>query len=206
MHILYEARNNQKIENSRRRQKTIIFTRWIIGPVCMLILLGIGILPNCLRAQSANAVTAVEVKHNQPLENKQVEGLANTPSIWPVSGALTSGFGWRNSPWEDGSEFHPGIDIAVNMGTPVVATADGKVIKSGWSGGYGNIVEIDHGNGIETIYGHNSQIAVSVGQNVKKGQIISYSGSTGNSTGPHVHYEVRINGTAVDPFKFLILY
>lgn len=131
--------------------------------------------------------------------------LAATPSIWPTSGDVTSPFGWRNSPWGAGRDFHPGIDIANNMGTPIFATADGKVVQSGWSGGYGNLVQIDHGNGISTLYGHNSQIIVSVGQLVKKGEIISYMGSTGNSTGPHVHYEIRVNGSAVNPESFLVL-
>jgi len=132
--------------------------------------------------------------------------LATTPSIWPVAGAVTSGFGMRTFPLGGGDEFHAGVDIAVDTGTPVVATADGQVIKSGMAGGYGNMVEIAHGNNLATVYGHNSRLAVSVGQNVKKGQVISYSGSTGESTGPHVHYEVRENGTAIDPWKYLVSY
>lgn len=131
--------------------------------------------------------------------------LAATPSMWPAVGDVTSPFGLRKSPWGAGSDFHPGMDIANNAGTPIFATADGVVVKAGWSGGYGNLVQIDHGNGIVTLYGHNSLISVSVGQTVKKGQLISYMGSTGNSTGPHVHYEVRVNGTAVNPESFLIL-
>ena len=132
--------------------------------------------------------------------------MAATPSIWPTSGDVTSRFGSRNSPWGDGgSDWHPGIDIANNMGTPIFATADGEVVGSGWSDGYGNLVQINHGNGLSTFYGHNSQIIVRVGQVVKKGQVISYMGSTGNSTGPHVHYEVRINGTVVNPESFLVL-
>ncbi|MBP2644386.1 MAG: Peptidase [Firmicutes bacterium] len=107
---------------------------------------------------------------------------------------------------EDGGELHPGIDIAYDAGLPVVATADGKVVKSGWGGGYGNMVQIDHGNGIETIYGHNSQLLVSAGQEVRKGQVISYAGSTGKSTGPHVHYEVREKGVAVNPFKYMVMF
>jgi len=137
--------------------------------------------------------------------------LAATPSIWPVGGDITSRFGWRSSPWGSGiggdndSDYHPGIDIANNVGTAVFATADGEVVKGEWTGGYGNLVQIDHGNGIATLYGHNSQIIVHVGQVVKKGQVIAYMGSTGNSTGPHCHYEVRVNGTAVNPESFLVL-
>ena len=137
----------------------------------------------------------------QELLAKQAR-LAATPSIWPANGQVTSPFGRRGMGGY--GEFHPGIDIAAAMGTPVVATADGIVVQSQWDdGGYGKLVEIDHGNGIHTLYGHNSKIVVANGQEVKKGQLIAYSGSTGYSTGPHVHYEVRVNGTVVDPIRFL---
>lgn len=129
--------------------------------------------------------------------------LAARPSIWPTTGEVTSRFGSRNSPGGIGSNFHPGIDIANQIGTPIVATADGTVVESGWSSGYGKTVEIDHGNQITTLYGHNSQVVVKTGDNVKKGQLIAYVGNTGYSTGPHLHYEVRINGTAVNPASFL---
>jgi murein DD-endopeptidase MepM/ murein hydrolase activator NlpD len=129
---------------------------------------------------------------------------AATPSIWPAQGQVTSRFGYRSSPWGEGSDFHPGIDIANDYGTPIVAAAAGKVVFSGWdSGGYGEMVQIDHGNGIVSIYGHASRTVARVGQNVQKGSLIAYMGSTGMSTGTHVHYEVRINGTAVDPSQFL---
>ena len=131
--------------------------------------------------------------------------LAATPSIWPTGGDVTSRFGSRNSPWGEGNDWHPGIDIANNMGTPIFATADGEVVVSGWSDGYGNLVQINHGNGLSTLYGHNSQLIVHVGDIVKKGQVISYMGSTGNSTGPHVHYEVKVDGTVVNPESFLVL-
>jgi murein DD-endopeptidase MepM/ murein hydrolase activator NlpD len=98
---------------------------------------------------------------------------------------------------------HEGIDIAVPSGTPVVASASGTVITAGWLGGYGNLVVIDHGNGLATAYGHNSSLAVGGGQQVAQGQVIAYSGSTGHSTGPHVHFEVRVNGTPVDPLGYL---
>lgn len=131
------------------------------------------------------------------------ERIACTPSIWPTSGEVTSRFGWRSSPWGWGSDYHPGIDIANDSGTPIVAAADGYVIYSGWGSGYGYMVEIDHGNGLTTVYGHCSRLVVNVGQRVKKGEVISFMGSTGISTGPHLHYEVRANGTAVDPSSFL---
>ncbi|MGL5513487.1 MAG: M23 family metallopeptidase, partial [Sporomusa sp.] len=116
---------------------------------------------------------------------------------------VTSRFGWRSSPWGRGSDWHPGIDIANDTDTPIVAAAAGIVTNSGWSGGYGKMIEIDHGNGIVTIYGHNSKLLVESGKLVKKGQPIAYMGNTGLSTGSHLHYEVRVNGTAVNPASFL---
>jgi len=130
--------------------------------------------------------------------------LAVTPSIWPANGEVTSRFGSRDNPWGGGGgDWHPGIDIAGDYGAPIVATAEGKVVHSSWYGGYGNLVEIDHGNGIQTLYGHCSKTVAQVGQTVKKGEVIAYMGSTGNSTGTHVHYEIRVNGTAVNPTSFL---
>jgi len=117
--------------------------------------------------------------------------------IWPVSGPVTSGYGWR---W---GRLHEGIDIAVPTGTPVSAAASGRVIYAGWMGGYGNLVVIDHGAGLATAYGHNSSIAAGSGSSVSQGQTIAYAGSTGHSTGPHVHFEVRVNGSAVDPLGYL---
>lgn len=123
-----------------------------------------------------------------------------TPSLWPARGDVSSPYGLR---W-GGSDFHPGIDIANDMGTPIVATADGTVTTAGWNaGGYGNMVDIDHGNGIMTRYGHAMQVVVVPGQHVRRGQVIAYMGSTGFSTGPHVHYEVRVNGTPVNPVGYL---
>ena len=125
---------------------------------------------------------------------------SHIPSIWPTTGVVTSPYGLR---W-GGTDFHPGIDIANDMGTPIVATADGVVEYAGWnSGGYGNMVDINHGNGILTRYGHASQVVVSVGQQVKRGQLIAYMGSTGFSTGPHVHYEVHVSGQRVNPISYL---
>jgi murein DD-endopeptidase MepM/ murein hydrolase activator NlpD len=124
-------------------------------------------------------------------------GVSASGLIWPVHGPVTSGFGWR---W---GRMHEGIDIAVPSGTPVAAAASGTVITAGWLGGYGNLVVIDHGNGLATAYGHNSSVTVGAGQSVAQGQVIAYSGSTGHSTGPHVHFEVRVNGSAVDPLGYL---
>ena len=125
---------------------------------------------------------------------------AYMPSLWPASGEVSSPYGLR---W-GGSDFHPGIDIANDYGVPIIAAASGTVTAAGWnSGGYGNMVDIDHGNGIWTRYGHAEAVAVSVGDTVRKGQIIAYMGSTGFSTGPHVHYEVHVNGELVNPILYL---
>ena len=128
---------------------------------------------------------------------------SNYPSIWPVNGTITSNFGYRGNPIGGGTGYHEGLDIAVDYGTPVRATASGKVTMAGWVDGYGNLVEINHGGGFVTRYGHNSMLLVVVGQEVKTGDIIALAGSTGRSTGPHCHYEVRVNGTPTDPLLFL---
>ena len=123
-----------------------------------------------------------------------------TPTGWPTDGFISSGYGLR---W-NGAEFHQGIDIAAEMGTPIVATADGVVTIAGRNaGGYGNMVDIDHGSGVSTRYGHASAVVVTAGQRVRRGQIIAYVGSTGHSTGPHLHYEVRLSGQPVNPTSYL---
>lgn len=121
------------------------------------------------------------------------------PYTLPAEGPITSGFGWRPSPYDPSkSEFHAGIDISVPSGTSVVSTICGKVTQAGWSDLYGNVVAVSNGN-VTTLYGHNSQLLVAEGQEVAQGQIVALSGSTGRSTGPHVHYGVSINGSWVDP-------
>lgn len=129
---------------------------------------------------------------------------ASVPSIWPVMGTLRSGVGMRNNPFGgSGTEYHKGQDIAAPMGTPVIATADGNIAIAGWQRGYGWVVYIDHGNGITTRYGHLSRIDVAVGQPIRRGEQLGLVGSTGRSTGPHLHYEVRINGQPVSPLLYL---
>lgn len=123
--------------------------------------------------------------------------------IWPTTSTyITSPFGFRIHPVTGVYTGHTGVDIGVGMGSPVYAAADGRVIVAGWYGGYGYAVVIDHGSGISTLYGHNSSVSVSVGQNVSQGQVVASSGSTGISTGPHLHFEVRINGSYVDPMSY----
>ena len=122
---------------------------------------------------------------------------------WPVTGRITSRFGSRSSPGGIGSTNHKGIDIAAPKGTPVYAADGGTVTYAGWMSGYGYLVRINHGNGYETYYGHNSSLTVSVGQHVYKGQQIARVGSTGNSTGNHCHFEIRVNGVAKNPLNDL---
>lgn len=122
------------------------------------------------------------------------------PSQLPLNAAaLTSGFGHRRHPLLGGMRVHSGIDLAAPVGTPVFATSDGTVNTAGWGGGYGLLVALDHAGAMQTRYGHLSQIAVAPGQQVRKGEIVGFVGSTGMSTGPHLHYEVRVNGRAVNP-------
>lgn len=130
--------------------------------------------------------------------------LASIPSGVPVNGYITDGFGIRSNPFSgEGREVHDGLDIAVDFGTPVSTTADGLVIWAGPQGGYGNLVIVYHSNGITTRYGHLSKITVEQGQRVRRGDQIGHAGSTGRSTGPHVHYEVRENDQSVDPMRYI---
>lgn len=123
--------------------------------------------------------------------------------IYPLQGPITSEFGWRTHPIFGGSKFHSGIDIGGDYGMEIRAARGGVVNHAGWIDGYGNTVMIEHGGGLVTLYGHNQSLAVSVGETVKQGQVIAYCGSTGNSTGPHCHFEVRLNGEAVSPYDYL---
>ncbi len=130
--------------------------------------------------------------------------MAHTPSIWPVKGFISSGFGDRQDPLDGEPELHPGIDIAAPYGSPVEAPAEGLVISAGWQNGYGNCIEVSHGNGLVSVYGHLSKILVKPGQTVKRWQKIGLVGSTGHSTGPHLHYEIRRNDRPINPKPFLL--
>jgi murein DD-endopeptidase MepM/ murein hydrolase activator NlpD len=127
-----------------------------------------------------------------------------TPKDWPTVGRVTSNFGRRRDPFEQArGDHHHGLDIANALGTPIKATADGVVKIASWQGGYGRLVVIDHGHGYRTYYGHNSQLLVKAGEKVKRGQVISYMGTSGHSTGYHLHYEVWKDGKVVNPMKFV---
>ncbi len=127
----------------------------------------------------------------------------SAPNLWPVEGQVTASFGERIDPFNGEGAFHSGVDIGSSYGAPVIAPADGVVVFSDQLGGYGRAIKIDHGHGISTRYGHLSGFAVTAGQAVHRGDVIGFIGSSGRSTGPHLHYEVRINDTPVNPYKYL---
>lgn len=129
--------------------------------------------------------------------------MAEAPNLWPVEGMVTGSFGERIDPFNGEGAFHSGIDISSSYGHPVIAPADGVVTMAGEVGGYGRLIQIDHHHGISTRFGHLSAFAVIPGQHVQRGDVIGYVGLTGRSTGPHLHYEVRINNTPVNPYKYL---
>ena len=151
-----------------------------------------------LQAESAQLAARIQAAQARSASSGTAVTQSGTGGyIWPTSGTLTSSFGWR---W---GRMHEGIDIAAPTGTPIAASRGGTVIHAGWMGGYGNLVVIDHGGGISTAYAHQSAIGVSSGTQVLQGQTIGYVGNTGNSTGPHLHFEVRVNGAATDPMGYL---
>jgi murein DD-endopeptidase MepM/ murein hydrolase activator NlpD len=129
--------------------------------------------------------------------------LADAPSIWPLEGRVTSSFGEREDPFNGEGAFHSGIDISAPYGSPVRATADGEVTGTSMGAGYGRQVVLDHGHDVLTVYGHLSATAVTPGQHVLRGQVIGYVGQSGRSTGPHLHYEVRVHNVPVNPHKYL---
>jgi len=146
---------------------------------------------------------------NTELENtlRQIERTsdpASLPTMWAHLGKINNEFGFRRNPFGGRSyEFHPGMDIDGERGDPIASPANGTIISAGFKGGYGNMVEIDHGNGLVTRYGHMSKVEATAGDTVQRGQLIGYVGSTGRSTGPHLHYELRLNDKPINPRHFL---
>lgn len=140
-------------------------------------------------------ITALEAKRSL---------LASTPTIWPVKGWLTAGFGHRRSPFTGQRQMHEGVDISNSAGTPVIAPADGIVTYTGPLGAFGNVVSLNHGNKIATFFAHLQQHKVAQGQRVRRGDVIGLVGATGRATGPHLHYEIQINEVPVDPTKYVI--
>lgn len=169
--------------------------RWVAGgPV--------GELPATL--PNGPASTAESRSLAQSVAALPTGGTGSMPSFSPLArSAITSRFGYRSHPISGEKKMHAGIDLAASAGTPVYATALGVVSMSGWLGGYGLLIKLEHANAVQTRYGHLSRIAVRDGQIVEPGELIGYVGSTGRSTGPHLHYEVRLRGVAVDPLSYL---
>ncbi len=171
--------------------------------------LGVKEMASVLTAQNKNMAQQIDEKKTSMSELlSELEGRNNKrsvfPDLWPTKGGtISSPYGGRTGPIGGGYDWHPGVDIAVEFGEPVYASAMGTVEVAGWNGGYGRYVRIDHGNGYETAYGHMSGIAVAPGQSVRKGEIIGFVGSSGYSTGPHVHFEVFVDGQNVDPMYML---
>lgn len=157
------------------------------------------------------AQLAVETEAEQALQeelakflNERRSILASTPSLWPVRGWVTSGFGFRTSPWTGKRHFHSGLDISTRAGTPIVAPADGIVTYADFEGAYGRMLVINHGHGLVTRYGHLHAFKVKVGQKVKRGQVIAQVGSSGRSTGSHLHYEILVAGVPANPRYYII--
>jgi len=136
--------------------------------------------------------------------DQQSTQLASSPSIWPVNGWVTSGFGYRRSPFTGARQFHAGLDVSTPIGTDIIAPAEGVVTRISWEPGFGRFLTIDHGSGVITRYGHLSQAYVKPGRRVKRGEVVAAVGNSGRSTGPHLHYEVLINGIPVNPLNYIL--
>jgi murein DD-endopeptidase MepM/ murein hydrolase activator NlpD len=162
-------------------------------------------LPGKLGSLEADAARSEQsLRQLQEYFDDQRSLLASTPSIWPTRGWVTSDFGTRIDPYSDDRKMHEGLDVATPHGQPVASPSDGVVVFSGVEGGYGKVLVIDHGYGVKTRYGHLSETTVRVGDRVKRGTKIGAVGNTGKSTGPHLHYEVRVNGIPENPRKFIL--
>ena len=149
-------------------------------------------------------IKAISLQELDHFFKNQKSFLQSTPSVWPTRGWVTSGFGYRKSPFTGLREKHEGWDIGARSGSAVRATADGMIIVAGRERGYGKLIEIDHGYGVVTRYGHNSKNLIKVGSKVKRGQIVALVGNTGRSTGPHLHYEVLVNGVPTNPKNYIL--
>ncbi len=136
-------------------------------------------------------------------QSKGISGSGSGSMMWPIQGEITSEYGWRTHPIFGDARYHSGIDIGADYDDPVAAADSGVVVHAGWLGGYGYAVILDHGQGLQTLYGHNNSLNVSEGQNVAKGQTVAFAGATGYATGPHVHFEVRLNGEVTNPRNYL---
>lgn len=171
-----------------------------------------AISPELIRAMHRNLgdlSSEIEINRRDKIElfkflDEQKNVLASTPSVWPARGWISSRFGYRSSPFTNKKEFHKGLDISARRGSPVVASADGIVAFSGTDRGYGRVITIKHGYGLKSKYAHMKKLLVRKGQFIKRGEIIGLVGSSGRSTGSHLHYEVHLNGVPVNPMKYIV--
>jgi murein DD-endopeptidase MepM/ murein hydrolase activator NlpD len=163
----------------------------------------LAILKNTAMSGVAGAGISASYDHVGTLSTSDWERLAAAPSLWPVEGIVTGSFGERIDPFNGEGAFHTGVDISSAFGTPIIAPADGLIRATQFVNGYGRTIIVDHGHGITTLYGHLSGYGVAAGETVHRGDVIGYIGSSGRSTGAHLHYEVRIQGTPVNPHKYL---
>ncbi len=202
---------NKKPAKVKEISKRVPVTRYAPPPAIRKTVIVAPVQANNNRAARPSLVNDIVIISEAPVSSHLPNASApnitserNMPSIWPVAGAIRGGFGVRRNPFGgSSSEFHKGQDISAPMGTPVIATADGVITIAGWQRGYGQVVYIDHGNGLTTRYGHLSRIDVMVGQTVQRGSHLGLVGSTGRSTGPHLHYEVRRDGQPLNPLPYL---
>jgi murein DD-endopeptidase MepM/ murein hydrolase activator NlpD len=187
LHQLSLTRNQIKTIDYSRPETADIYTRNSGGPLSMA-----DMDPE--DAEIEKQLRAIIATSNQ----------ASIPSLWAHMGKINNEFGFRRNPFGGRTyEFHAGMDIDGERGDHVVAPANGVVVEAGWKGGYGNMIEVDHGNGLTTRYGHLSKIDVNVGDSITRGQVMAFVGSTGRSTGPHLHYELRLNDRPINPRRFL---
>lgn len=163
-----------------------------------------GLEPKMDKLEEKALTLQMKIKELTKIQEDKLIYIASTPSIWPVKGWVTSDFGVRRSPFSLARDFHNGIDIAAQWGTPIAVAADGVVTFAGYKGGLGKTVIIDHGFGVTSYYGHLSSYFVHEGQQLAKGTALALVGSTGHSTGPHLHYEVHVDGVPVDPMKYIL--
>jgi murein DD-endopeptidase MepM/ murein hydrolase activator NlpD len=204
-----ERVRNQDVAAGALSEPSELLSRVAMAIMGMAVLICAGLALSFLTATPAAAQTASTPGFKQIFDTwKQLDQTARAPaaipSTMPVAGTnFTSGFGVRADPFQRRAAMHAGIDLAGPYGTEIRATADGVVGRSKWVNGYGNLVELEHGSGIQTRYGHLSRSLVSPGQHVKRGDVIALMGSTGRSTGNHLHYEVRLDGKAVNPVAFM---
>lgn len=156
------------------------------------------------RLEERTLTLQMRIKELTKVQEDRLIYISSTPSIWPVKGWVTSDFGSRRSPFTFARDFHEGIDIAAQWGTPIIASADGVVTYAAYKGGLGKTVIIDHGFGVTSYYGHTSQILVHEGERIARGTTLALIGSTGHATGPHLHYEIHVDGVPVDPMKYIL--